>query len=223
LKALETGRLSLGTVDVTSIYVLPLIFRKFNQRYPGVEISINVDNSRTICAEVAGGELDLGFVTLPVEEVENKSLTSIPIYNDVMRVIASSRHRLAGRELVSLEEISRSNLIVYKQGSVTRSIIEQVFENHGLELHPAMQIDRPEAMKKLVEVGLGVSIIPEMSIKRELEDGTLVALNMGQIHFERQLGLVFRKGQFFSPSTTAFLEILRSTLKPGQWLENMEA
>ena len=216
LKSLETGRLCLGTVDVISIYVLPMIFHEFHQLFPKVEISIEVDNSFTICSGVADGELDLGFVTLPVE---NRSLISVPIYNDVMRVIANIHHPLAGRDLVTLKDLTETNLIIYKQGSVTRRILEQVFESHGLELSPAMEIDRPEAMKKLVEVGLGVSIIPEMIIKQDLEEGALVALEMGDIRFERHLGLVCRRGQFFSPSTGAFLEILRKTLKPEQWID----
>jgi len=220
LKSLETGRLSLGTVDVISIYVLPMIFHEFHQSYPGVEISIEVDNSFTICAAVAEGDLDLGFVTLPVE---NKNLISMPIYTDIMWVIANSRHPLAGRESVTLEDLCRTNLIVYKRGSVTRRIIEEVFESYGLELAPAMEIDRPEAMKKLVEVGLGVSIIPEMSIKRELEEGTLVILQMGDVQFERRLGLVYRKGQFFSPSVSAFLEILRKTMRLEPWSERADS
>ena len=216
LKNLEAGRLELGTVDVMSIYVLPRIFREFNQRFPRVEISISVDNSANICDSVQEGVLDLGFVTLPVE---NRNLVSFPVFTDIMRVIAPPTHPLAGRPRVSLEELTRTTLIIYKRNSVTRSLIEQVFAEAGLELAPDMEIDRPEAMKKLVEVGLGVSIIPEMSIRRELEEGSLVTLNTGDVRFERQLGLVCRRGQFFSPSAAAFLEIVRAALKPARWFD----
>ena len=70
-----------------------------------------------------------------------------------------------------------------------------------------------------MEVGLGVSIIPEMSIKRELAEGTLVTLDTGDISFERQLGLICRRGQFFSPSSAVFLDIIRKTLKPQEWFK----
>ncbi len=220
LKNLEAGRLELGTVDVMSIYVLPRIFREFNQRFPRVEISISVDNSANICDSVQEGVLDLGFVTLPVE---NRNLVSFQVFTDIMRVIAPPTHPLAGRSRVSLEELTRTTLIIYKRNSVTRSLIEQVFAAAGLELAPDMEIDRPEAMKKLVEVGLGVSIIPEMSIRRELEEGSLVTLNTGDVRFERQLGLVCRRGQFFSPSAAAFLEIVRAALKPARWFDRESA
>jgi len=211
LKSLETGKLSLGTIDVISIYVLPQIFHQYHQRYPKVEISIVVDNSTSISTGVLQGLLDLGFVTLPVD---NKNLVSIPIYNDIMRVIAPRGHPLASQKEVSLADLTKTTLIIYKKGSVTRKIIESIFEQEGLKLEPDMEIDRPEAMKKLVEAGLGVSIIPEMTIKRELEEGTLHVLHMGKVKFQRRLGLIYRKGQFFSPSVMAFLEILRSTIKP---------
>ncbi|MCE5271008.1 LysR family transcriptional regulator [bacterium] len=220
LKNLEAGRLELGTVDVMSIYVLPRIFREFNQRFPRVEISISVDNSATICNAVQEGVLDLGFVTLPVE---NRNLVFFPVFTDIMRVIAPPNHPLAKKPRVSLEELTRTTLIIYKRNSVTRSLIEQVFAEAGLELAPDMEIDRPEAMKKLVEVGLGVSIIPEMSIRRELEEGSLVTLDTGEVRFERQLGLVCRRGQFFSPSAAAFLEIVRAALKPARWFDREAA
>ena len=152
LKSLESGRLTLGTVDVISIYVLPKIFHEFNQRYPRIEISIQVDNSAKISGGVLDGELDLGFVTLPVE---HKNLVSFPIYTDLMRVIAPPSHPLARRKRVSLEDLTRTKLIIYKRGSVTRSLIEQVFAAHGLELNPDMEIDRPEAMKKAGGSGTG--------------------------------------------------------------------
>ena len=215
-KSLHTGSLSLGTVDVISIYVLPQIFQQFHRMFPRIEISIQVGDSASLTRGVLDGEFDLGFITLPVEE---RNLVSIPIYNDVLRVIAPAGHPLAQKELVTLEDITKTTLIIYKKGSMTRKIIADVFEREGLALEPDMEIDRPEAMKKLVEAGLGVSIIPEMTIMKEVAEGSLVALPTGEVHFERQLGLIYRKGQFFSPATRAFLEILRKELKARRWIE----
>jgi DNA-binding transcriptional LysR family regulator len=216
LKSLETGSLSLGTVDVVSIYVLPQIFREFHEKYPRVEISIQVDNSTNISRGVLEGEFDLGFVTLPVEE---NNLNWIPIYQDQMRVIAPAGHPLTNKKTVSLADLEQTTLIIYKKGSVTRKIIEGVFEKDGRTLMPDMEIDRPEAMKRLVEAGLGVSILPEMSVIKELEEGTLVSLPIGKVSFERHLGLIYRKGQFFSPSTLAFLDILKEAIQPETWIE----
>jgi len=219
LRSLQTGSLSLGTVDVISIYVLPSIFREFHEAFSKVEISIEVADSANITNGVADGRYDLGFITLPLE---NRSLISIPIYNDVMRVIAPAGHPLAGRSMVTLEDLSRTTLIIYKRGSVTRRLIEQKFQEAGVAFEPDMEIDRPEAMKRLVEAGLGVSIMPEMSVVREVEAGTLVTLDTGDVHFERSLGLVFRRGQIFSPSTQAFLDILREKIKPAVWIGDMK-
>jgi len=220
LKSLQTGRLQLGTVDVMSIYVLPQIFRVFHNNFPRVEVSIEVDDSTHISLGVRDGRYDLGFITLPLR-VEN--LESIPVYRDVMRAIAPAGHPLAGRREVSLADLASTTMIVYKRGSVTRSIIEEVFRSQGVELVPDMEIDRPEAMKKLVETGLGVSIMPEMSIAREVAEGSLVVLNTGGVHFERQLGLIYRQGQVFSPTVSAFLAILRQELKPSVWLDTTES
>jgi len=216
LKSLETGSLSLGTVDVVSIYVLPQIFRDFHEKYPRVEISIEVDNSTNISRGVLEGEFDLGFVTLPVEE---SNLISIPIYQDRMLVIAPVGHPLATKNTVSLADLEQATLIIYKKGSVTRKIIEGVFEEDGRTLMPDMEIDRPEAMKRLVEAGLGVSILPEMSVIKELEEGTLISLPTGKVCFQRQLGLIYRKGQFFSQSAAAFLDILKNAIQPDTWIE----
>ena len=216
LKNLEIGRINLGTIDVISIYVLPQIFSDFHFQYPKVVISIDVNDSSNISNGVADGIYDLGFVTMPVD---NKSLVSVPIYDDRMTVIAHPAHPFAGRKDVTIEELSNSNLIIYKKGSVTRKLIEQVFESKGLKLLPEMEIDRPAAMIKLVEVGLGVSIAPEMQIKREIDEGLLVPVPIVDASFSRQLGLIFRKGQFFAPSVRAFLDTLRRALKPDNWID----
>ena len=219
LRSLQTGNLVLGTVDVMSIYVLPSIFRDFHEAHPRVEISIEVGDSANIARGVADGRYDLGFITLPLE---NHSLLSIPIYNDVMRVIAPAGHPLAAKGRVTLEDLSRTTLIIYKRGSVTRRLIEQKFQEAGVAFEPDMEIDRPEAMKRLVEAGLGVSIMPAMSVVKEVEEGTLVVLDTGDVHFERSLGLIYRRGQIFSPSTQAFLAVIREKLKPALWIEEVE-
>jgi DNA-binding transcriptional LysR family regulator len=220
LKSLQSGRLHLGTVDVMSIYVLPQIFRVFHNSYPRVEVSIEVDNSTNLSYGVRDGRYDLGFVTLPLR-VDN--LESIPVYRDVMKAIAPAGHPLAGKKSVSMKDLVSTTMIVYKRGSITRSILEDIFRSQGVELVPDMEIDRPEAMKKLVEAGLGVSIMPEMSIAREVEEGSLVILPTGKIRFERQLGLIYRQGQVFSPSVSAFLSILRQELQPSVWIDNLES
>lgn len=216
LKSLRAGRLLLGMVDVMSIHVLPRIFRVFHNSFPRVEISIEVDNSANLSRGVRDGRFDLGFVTLPLLE---ENLVSVPVYNDVMRAIAPAGHPLTRKKRVTLEDLASTTMIVYKRGSVTHSIIEQIFRSAGIELEPDMEIDRPEAMKKLVEAGLGVSIMPEMSIAREVEEGSLVVLPTGDIRFERQLGLIYRQAQVFSPSVAAFLTILRTELKPEVWID----
>jgi DNA-binding transcriptional LysR family regulator len=220
LKSLQTGRLQLGTVDVMSIYVLPQIFQVFHHNFPKVEVSIEVDDSTNISRGVRDGRYDLGFVTLPLRV---DGLESIPVYRDVMRAIAPAGHELAGRKKVSLADLASTTMIVYKRGSVTRSILEQAFRSQGVELVPDMEIDRPEAMKKLVEAGLGVSIMPVMSIAREVEEGSLVVLDTGDISFERQLGLIYRQGQVFSPTVSAFLAILRQELKPNVWIDDLKS
>lgn len=207
LKGLERGHLTLGNIDAASIYVLPSVFRSLRRKHPGVEIRVIVADTDHLIRTLESGEIELAIVTLPLSR---EGLEVVPIYRDDMVLVASPGHRLAterGHRRV-LEVVSQTGLITYPADSTTRRLIEQVFLENGLQLRSSMEMSSPEAIKRLTEAGLGLSILPIKAVANEIRRGKLRSLPTGRVKFSRMLGLVHRSGEELSRPAHVFRQML---------------
>ena len=71
-----------------------------------------------------------------------------------------------------------------------------------------MEMSSPEAMRKLVEAGVGVSFLPSMTVRESVEAGKLKELSVVGVRMKRRIGLAWRKGRYFSPAIQAFLDLV---------------
>jgi len=85
-----------------------------------------------------------------------------------------------------------------------------VLRRHGIDARYVMELDNAEIMKRVVEIGLGLAILPEHAVRPEVKGGTLAAVQLSDEVFLRQLGIIHRTGKHFSPAATKFIECLRS-------------
>src|SRR5256712_206830 len=154
LRGIVAGRIRLGTSASFSIYLLPPALRRFRSRYPRTELTVVTGNAPEIARAVVGRELDVGIVSLPVRERE---LAVSPFYRDEVVAIAPPDrrwrrgHRAAARDLVS------APLILFERGATLRRVIDDWFRRAGEVPAAAMELGNTEAIKKLVEAGLGLS------------------------------------------------------------------
>src|SRR2546422_6895205 len=154
LRGIVAGRIRLGTSASFSIYLLPPALRRFRARYPRTELTVVTGNAPEIAVTTVGRELDVGIVSLPVRERE---LAVSPFYRDEVVAIAPPDrrwrrgHRAAARDLVS------APLILFERGATLRRVIDDWFRRAGEVPAAAMELGNTEAIKKLVEAGLGLS------------------------------------------------------------------
>ncbi len=202
LRSLESGRLRMGTIDAVSVYVLPDVYRAFHRKYPGVRIEVVVDDTTHLVAALVEGDIELAITTLPVgrDGVEAQSF-----YLEQMIPVAHPSHPLSGRKRVSLAELSEHGVISYPEGSTTRRLIEAVFAEQGIPYRATMELTSPEAMKRLAQAELGVSILPHPVVSAEVGRRSLKALPLGRVRFEREIGMVYRRRESLSPPARAFL------------------
>lgn len=206
-KGLETGTLRMGNIDAASIYVLPEIYRAFHSQYPGIQIEIVVGDTRALIDALNRGEIELATTTLPTDE--NK-LSTRPFYRERLVAVASAGHPLATRKRVTLGDLVEHGLIVYPARSTTRRLIDAVFAKHGVPTHATMEISSPEAIRRLTQAGLGVSILPDAVVKAGIDRGLLVALPVPGARFERHIGMVYRARAGLSPAARTFLEMVEA-------------
>jgi DNA-binding transcriptional LysR family regulator len=120
------------------------------------------------------------------------------------------------RRGVTLADLSSHGVIAYPAGAVTRRMIDDVFLRHGQTLRARMEISSPEAMKRLAQAGLGVSILPRPVVAAEIRRKVLKVIPIAGVRFEREIGMVHRGEGTLSPAARVFLQMVEARFPTGR-------
>ncbi len=207
LAGAERGRLRIGSASaaITSD-PLPKILKELRKQHAGAEISVTSGTSEALVHQILAGELDLAFVSLPVEA---RSIQTERLNEDQLVAIASPRHRLAKQRTVSAYTLAGEKLILGERGGNTRRLIDQFFAQAGVTLTISMELSRQAAIRRMVEEDMGVGIVPLKSVREEVERGRLVRwwIEGAQINWE--LGIARLSGSYESPVVQTFIRLAR--------------
>lgn len=199
LAGLQRGRLSIGAIDAAGIHLLPRPLKTFHRRWPGVEIDVQIAPSGTLLDLLEAGRLDLAIVVLPVSR---RGLEAGPLEDEEL-VLALPPRTPACRVATALR---RWPLIAYPRGSVTRGLIDRALAERRLVPRITMELGYPEAIRGLVEAGLGVAVLPA----RVAAGGRTPLARASGFRLRRGLGLVHRAGEAPVGAARAFASLLRS-------------
>jgi DNA-binding transcriptional LysR family regulator len=213
MKQLASGTLRLGNTDAASVYVLPDVYRAFHNKYAGVRVEIMVAETRRLLDALRARTIEIAIATLPIAE---RGLVVEAIYQEELVPVARPDHPLASRRGATLADLAGQDLITYPAGAVTRGMIDRVFAANGLALRPRMEISSPEAMKRLAQAGLGVSILPRPVVATELGRKVLKAIPVAGVRFQREIGMVFRADDTLSPAARVFRDMIDQRFRRDQ-------
>jgi DNA-binding transcriptional LysR family regulator len=147
---------------------------------------------------------DFGLTQLPVEE---KRLQVVNVYRDEIRLIVPARHPLAGRPVVTAQEVAEHFLVLPKYGK-TRTRLNEWLEAVEDEVRISMELDSTEMMKHFVIAGLGVSFMAASNCREEIAAGKLRAIPLGPEPMMRRLGLIYRKDKALSKAALGFIQVV---------------
>ena len=205
LSNLDRGHLLVGASYTIGNYMLPPILREFQQRYPSVELTLEMGNTLQMQNRIVDNELDIAFVG---RQLVNPLLNIAPYSMDNLVVIAPANHPLGNRSLVSVQELSEEPFVIREKGSATRDLVEGRMHALGTDYKVAMEAEGPEAVKQAVAAGLGVSIISRQAVEWETKAGRLSLVNVPDLGLRRQLYQVHTKGRPVSRAAEAFLGLV---------------
>ena len=204
-----SGVLIIGASTTIAEYMLPSLLGDFKKKYPDVNVQLRVSNSDGIVHMVENNDIDLGVVESPVL---NKNLVVEECRKDRLVAIVPPQHPLSKNTEVSIKELLEHEYIAREEGSGTREVIHEQLAEAGMksaDLHITMELGSPEAIKGAVEAGMGVSIVSEVTIHKELEIGTLVALELTP-SLERPFSFVHQKQKFRQRAMDELLDFARA-------------
>jgi LysR family transcriptional activator of glutamate synthase operon len=209
-EGLAQGRIAIGTIDAASSYVLPPVFSRFRERYPGVEIHLEVSATAVLLRLLREGALEIAVGTLPVERSGEYEIH--PIYRERLLLIAPPGHPLSRAKRLTPRDIADAPFISFHRGATTRRIIEKELARHGAAPRVTITTDSPEAIRNLVAAGLGLAILPERLVRDDVRRGAVHVPRISGLVFERSLGLIIPSRRYLPETVRAFLGVLADEL-----------
>jgi DNA-binding transcriptional LysR family regulator len=158
------------------------------------------------------GEVDLGLVCYPVKK---KGLLILPFINDRLVMICHPHHPLAARASISLADIEGERFISFEPDQPTRKVIDRALRDHGVHVRHAIEFDSVETVKRAVEIENGISIVPSRTVRQEVENAALAAVEIALPQMWRPLGILLKRDRARSPALREFVAQLQRPLDPA--------
>ncbi len=222
LRKLTRGTLRVGTSDTLATYVLPSVFAAFRRRYPAVELRLDNRTSPAVAERVAARGVDLGVLSMPLPQelrIEGKPASDslrievLATQEDVL--IAPPNHPLSLRRFVGLEKLAGEPMVMLDRSTASRALFDARMAALGVRAQVVMEMGSVEVLKRLVELGFGLSVVPAFAARRECAQGTLRAVRLKGLP-ARQIGLATPTSGPLSHAARAFVEVLRKELRAAR-------
>ncbi|HWN07740.1 MAG TPA: LysR family transcriptional regulator [Pyrinomonadaceae bacterium] len=209
LKGLHRGKLSLSANEYTVMYLLPLL-PVFRARHPHIKIEVKRSLASRISSEILARETEIGIVSFKPNDT---GIASVAVLTDELALIVPPNHPLAARKVVSVRELGAESFIAHNVPSPYREKVVRAFEKYRTPLNISLEMPTLEAIKRFVEGGMGVALVPKLAAQSEIVRGQVAALTVREMKLERRLYLVYRKSATLSHAARAFLRVARELQK----------
>ena len=189
-------------------YLLPSLLGRFKKQQPEIKVTLTIKNTPRVLEDLSNDVIDLALVE---GLVENTDFIVDKFAEDELILVCPSDHPWKDRKEIQLEELGNERMIWRESISGTRLIVENMLREHGVleKIESYMEIGSTQAIKSAVEAGLGVSILPRLTVARELEQGFLRKVGISRIEITRNLWLVRKNKRFSKIGVSKFVDFLR--------------
>lgn len=196
------GRLRLGASTTACQHILPAVLREFKESFPEHNITIEPGDTPALVTSLLQQKVDLG---LGLEADREPQLEFHPLFMDELLFIVGAQHPWAREGKVDRADISRQNYILYNKASITFQLIENYFHQEQMTLKTVIELGSMEAIKELVKLGLGVSVVSPWIARKEIEEGSVMALPLGRRRLRRRWGILHWRGKRLSLAEETFV------------------
>ena len=204
LRELHHGRLNLAANEYTCLYLLPLL-DEFRRANPRIKLAVQRALASRIADEVLLHTVELGVLSFRPEDPQ---LRSIVVYRDQLAFVVNPEHALARAGKVSIRQLAAQNFVAHNIPSPQRQKVVEAFRRHKTPLRMGVELPSLEAIKRFVEMGNGVALVPGLTVVKELQAGSLVQVEVPELQIERKLRLVHRREATLSHAAMAFLKVV---------------
>lgn len=202
------GTVRVATVYSVGLHEIPQYIKQFIKAHPQVNVRLEYSRTDKVYEACLNNSIDFGIVALPQRKPQ---IQLIPLREDKLVIVCSPEHPWAKRRRISIKKLHGESFIGFERDIPTRKAIDRILKQHQVTVNYVMELDNIETIKRSVEVGIGVSILPETAVAQEVRNGMLLALKFTEGTFTRSLGIIHRRGKVFSKAAQEFLHLLTAS------------
>ena len=201
-----SGALRIAIVYSVGLHELPPYLKEYLREFPQVNVHVEYSRPNKIYDDAIAGRVDLGIVAYPAKHPQ---VTVIPFRDDRLVVVCPPDHPLSTQRKVSISRLDGEAFVGFERDISTRKATDQLFKDRNVNVRYVGEFDNIETIKRAVEIGQGIAVIPLASVQHELEQGTLKVVHLSDETIMRPLGIVHKKGRHLSPAAMRFIDVLR--------------
>lgn len=207
MRDLRHGKVTISANEHTVFYLLPVI-EEFRHLHPLIKIEVQRGVASRIPKQITAREVELGVISFTPND---DSIKAVAVMTDKLVFVVSPSHKFANQDEVAVRDLADQTFIAHNAPSPYRRRVIEAFEKHKTRLNIAIELPSLEAIKLMVESGVGVALVPRLSAETEIADGRLKALSVKGLKLERRLNIIHRRNSELSHAAQAFLQVARNT------------
>jgi len=200
------GHFRVAAIYSVGLYGLGHCMQQFMVSYPKARIQLEYLRPADVYEAVQSGRVDLGIVSYPAAL---RGLSVIPLRSEEMVLTCHAQHELAGRRSVTLASLAGEKFVGFDRELPIRKEIDRQLRQQNVSVEVVLEFDNIETIKQAVEIGAGISILPEPTVCKEVQIGTLAAVRLRGCNLQRPIGIIHRDRLVFSPTVARFVELLQ--------------
>lgn len=206
LKASRVGVISLGTARTYSHTLLPLLIGHFHKFYPNIMVRVDEAGSLEIIERLLDFQNEIAIC---IKVADNPDICFIPFCTEELVVVMPVDHHLSARERLTINDLADEKIILRGKGSASRLIVDQLFARSNIVPHIFTEANNTELIKNMVQGGEGISFLSRIAVTKEVAEGRLAALSLGDRGIPLDITIAHLKNHVLSPPAVVFLNVLQ--------------
>ncbi|HYG34613.1 MAG TPA: LysR family transcriptional regulator [Clostridia bacterium] len=209
IKEIISGNIRIATIYSIGLHVLPPYIKKFLKAYPTVNVHVEYRRPNQVYEDVLGNVVDLGLVAYPSRDPK---LEIVQLRKDPLVLICHPQNPFAKLKSMKLKTLNGQKMVGFERDIPTRKALDKILKDHSVNVDYVMEFDNIETVKRAVEIDSGVAIVPQETIRQEVNNQTLAAVRLEDGEFYRTLGVIHKKNKVLSPAIKQFIGVLKESL-----------
>ncbi len=203
----EYGHISVGANITAGTMMMQTYIDAFHKMYPDVRVKVVVAGSAELSRMLLENELDLALMD---DLYYEKGLVQKPFYQDRIVLVASPGHPLAKRKRLKLENLAEENFLLRSKGVGARDQFDYLMKRNGHIIEPLWESANTKALVNAARAGYGIAVLPYLMVKKDIEEGSVVQLNVKDPSLNRSLNITYSRNKVFNNWIKYFIKVVNT-------------